>query len=104
MAGEFMAAMAVYRAREENAEVFRGVFREMLIRMMPMSAEDKECWQDLVAFVFAVGLRRPNGEREELKRIARESHTSPRDQQQVMEMLATIERGLDELSTREDDS
>jgi hypothetical protein len=92
-AGDWLRALAVVRAEQDDAEAFLGVFAEVLRRLESLSATDKLRWHDLVWFVLSWALRRrPRQERVQLFDVARASQSELARQQEVQTMSQTIEQ------------
>lgn len=94
-AGEWLSAMALVRADNEEPEAFRAVLEQVLRRLEGLADRDQVRWYELMRFSLAWALyRRPRPEREQLIAAAKNSQTNIARQKEVHTVTMTIAEAL----------
>jgi hypothetical protein len=94
-AGEWLNALAVVRADDEEAEAYRAVLGQVLRRLEGLADRDRVRWYELVRFALVWALyRRPRPEHEPLIATAQASQTNVARQKEVQTVTMTIAEAL----------
>ena len=94
-AGEWLSALALVRADDEEAEAFRALLGQVLRRLEGLADRDQVRWYELVHFSLVWALyRRPRPEREQLIAAAQASQTNVARQKEVQAVGMTIAEAL----------
>jgi hypothetical protein len=90
-AGDWLRALAVVRAEEEETETFTDIYGEVLRGLEALAAREKIRWSDLMEFVLSWAFRRrPRTEIEQLKKIAAASHKNWQRKREIRKMSKTL--------------
>jgi len=94
-AGEWLNALALVRADDEEADAFRTFLEQVLRRLEGLAERDRVRWYELVRFALIWALyRRPRPEREDLIAVAQASQTNVARQKEVQAVGMTIAEAL----------
>jgi hypothetical protein len=94
-AGEWLSALALVRADDEEAEAFRAVLEQVLRRLEGLAEHDRVRWYELVRFSLVWALyRRPPPERDPLIAAAQASQMKVARQKEVQAVGMTIADAL----------
>jgi hypothetical protein len=94
-AGEWLNALALVRADDEEAAPFRAVLEQVLHRLEGLAESDRVRWHELVRFTLVWALyRRPPPERDQLIAAAQTSQANLARQKEVQAVGMTIAEAL----------
>jgi hypothetical protein len=94
-AGEWLAALAVVRADQDQSDAFDDVLQKVLRRLEGLAESDKSRWHDLIRFVLLWALyRRSPEDHAHLVESVRASQSNVARQTEVQTMGQTIAQSL----------
>jgi hypothetical protein len=95
MAGEFIASLAVLRAKDEDATEFRSVFSKVIVRLLPLFDLDYSRWEGLITMVLEIAIRyRSQTEWQELSTIALTVYQDASQYRDVSKMIRELEERI----------
>jgi hypothetical protein len=96
-AGEWLKALAVVRAEQEDSKGFLKVFRKVLRQLEGLSSRERMRWSDMMHFVLSWALRRrPKDEERKLKQAAIASYRDRQRKKEITEMAEAVKQTWEE--------